>query len=253
MLANVTLDGIGITSVQADTTPTLGGNLILNTHNITGTGNINVTGTISNGTLTFNNSTITSGDSNLINFANNTSLVFKNSVKTAPFDIRSLTGSLANMSLFQFSGYATSLTSPGTPSLGDCIGGFSFNTYVPTAGQTLPTALVTCQTDGVINSTNANGKLVFLTVGGNGSQTFNYLTFDSYGRLAVGQQTAVATLDVAGTIRTSGYTVATLPAGTIGMMTYVTDALSPTYLGTLTGGGAVKCPVFYNGTAWVAH
>jgi len=54
------------------------------------------------------------------------------------------------------------------------------------------------------------------------------------------------------TLRTTGYTVATLPAGTIGMRAYVTDATLPTYLGALTGGGAVKCPVFYNGTAWVS-
>ena len=50
----------------------------------------------------------------------------------------------------------------------------------------------------------------------------------------------------------TGYTVATLPTGVVGMRAYVTDALLPTYLGTLTGGGAVKCPVFYNGTAWVS-
>lgn len=49
------------------------------------------------------------------------------------------------------------------------------------------------------------------------------------------------------------YTVATLPAGTVGMVAYVTDATAPTYLGALTGGGAVKCPVFYNGTAWVSQ
>lgn len=50
----------------------------------------------------------------------------------------------------------------------------------------------------------------------------------------------------------TGFTVATLPAGTIGMRTYVTDALAPTFLGVLVGGGAIKSPAFYNGTAWVA-
>lgn len=49
-----------------------------------------------------------------------------------------------------------------------------------------------------------------------------------------------------------GYTVATLPTGTIGQRAYVTDATTPTYNGALTGGGAVKVPVFYNGTAWVS-
>lgn len=55
------------------------------------------------------------------------------------------------------------------------------------------------------------------------------------------------------TVKTGGYTVATLPAGTVGMMAYVTDATAPTFLGALTGGGAVVCPVFYNGAAWVSH
>jgi hypothetical protein len=56
------------------------------------------------------------------------------------------------------------------------------------------------------------------------------------------------------TLRTdTAYTVATLPAaGTAGRRAYVTDALAPTFLGAMTGGGAVICPVFDNGTAWVA-
>jgi hypothetical protein len=54
------------------------------------------------------------------------------------------------------------------------------------------------------------------------------------------------------------YTVATLPAtAATGMVqgahAIVTDATAPTYLGALTGGGAVVCPVFYDGTAWVSH
>lgn len=49
------------------------------------------------------------------------------------------------------------------------------------------------------------------------------------------------------------YTVATLPTGQkSGTRAFVTDATSPTFLGTLTGGGAVFCPVFFNGTSWVA-
>ncbi len=46
LTANVTLDGIGITSVSEDTTPELGGDLSLNGNDITGTGNINITGTV---------------------------------------------------------------------------------------------------------------------------------------------------------------------------------------------------------------
>lgn len=55
------------------------------------------------------------------------------------------------------------------------------------------------------------------------------------------------------TIILKGYTVATLPAGTVGMTAYVTDALAPTFLATIVGGGAIVTPVFYNGTNWVGH
>lgn len=50
-----------------------------------------------------------------------------------------------------------------------------------------------------------------------------------------------------------GYTVATLPAGVTGQVAYVTDALAPSFLVTIVGGGAVTTPVFYNGTNWVAQ
>lgn len=53
----------------------------------------------------------------------------------------------------------------------------------------------------------------------------------------------------------TAYTVVTLPtcnAGAAGLRAYVTDATAPTFLGTLTGGGAVVTPVFCNATAWVA-
>lgn len=56
-----------------------------------------------------------------------------------------------------------------------------------------------------------------------------------------------------GTLQMAAYTVATLPtAGTAGRRAYVTDALAPAFLTALVGGGAVRCPAFDNGTAWVA-
>ena len=56
--ATVTLDGVGIASVSADTNPSLGGNLVLNTHNITGTGNINITGSVTGTSLNADTSVI---------------------------------------------------------------------------------------------------------------------------------------------------------------------------------------------------
>lgn len=51
------------------------------------------------------------------------------------------------------------------------------------------------------------------------------------------------------------YTVATLPTPDSGERAYasVSDALAPTYLGVLVGGGTINCPVYWNGTAWISH
>ncbi len=71
------------------------------------------------------------------------------------------------------------------------------------------------------------------------------------GTLPAGDATGGILID--GSIATGGFTVATLPTNVpTGSRAYVTDATAPTFLGTLTGGGAVVCPVFYNGSAWVA-
>jgi len=56
------------------------------------------------------------------------------------------------------------------------------------------------------------------------------------------------------TVKTGGYTVATLPvAPGTGARAYVTNQLTTCAVtgAALTGGGTVTCPVFYNGTAWV--
>ena len=66
-------------------------------------------------------------------------------------------------------------------------------------------------------------------------------------------ETATRRAKFSGVVQLKAYTVATLPAGSEGDIAYVTDATSPTYLGTLTGGGSVKVPVFYNGSAWVSY
>jgi hypothetical protein len=70
--------------------------------------------------------------------------------------------------------------------------------------------------------------------------------------VGIGTASPAVKLDVAGPIKTLGYTIATLPTGVVGMRAYVTNGqTSPTYLGAVSTTGAVTAPVFYNGTAWV--
>jgi hypothetical protein len=80
--------------------------------------------------------------------------------------------------------------------------------------------------------------------------TFSSDAFKSTGFSVDGSGNVVSRL-----VSTAGFTVATLPAaGTAGRRAFVTDqnAACPAVGGALTGGGAVKCPVFDNGTAWVS-
>jgi hypothetical protein len=46
-------------------------------------------------------------------------------------------------------------------------------------------------------------------------------------------------------------TVAGLPAGITGQRAFATDANAPAFLSAVAGGGAVVCPVFFNGSAWI--
>ena len=52
-------------------------------------------------------------------------------------------------------------------------------------------------------------------------------------------------------IRLKGYIVSNLPTGTTGDRAYVTDASSPSYGSTVSGGGAVTIPVFFDGSNWI--
>ena len=57
-----------------------------------------------------------------------------------------------------------------------------------------------------------------------------------------------------GTIKTTSYTVATLPTPAVGMRAQVTDsnvAAAGNFGATVAGGGANVVPVFYNGTNWI--
>jgi hypothetical protein len=92
-----------------------------------------------------------------------------------------------------------------------------------------------------------NGPMIFAT---NAAESAR---ITSGGEVLVGltSATGVALLQVSGAIRTTGFTVATLPAGTVGMRTYVTDALAPSFGVAVAGSGAVTIPVFYDGANWI--
>lgn len=93
-----------------------------------------------------------------------------------------------------------------------------------------------------------------LAMGTGGASTPALKPSGSIMQMRLRDDSAYAPLE-ANTIRTAtAYTVGTLPAaGSAGRRAYVTDqnAACPAVGAALTGGGAVVCPVFDNGSAWV--
>lgn len=89
----------------------------------------------------------------------------------------------------------------------------------------------------------SNGTIVLPNV--SGADTFAVLATN---------QTWTGTPQFNSNLRLTQQIVASLPtpaAGNIGMRATVSDASSPTFLATVSGGGSTVCPVFSNGTNWI--
>jgi hypothetical protein len=216
--ATVALDGIGLTEIVSDTTPQLGGNLDLNSFDITGPGDINIVGDItfigvlSNNTVTLNDGVITSIEGTGFDGGPGITLgeldadvahtfIFNQVDGNPAILVKTVSNTTENTAKINFEGFGSSFSQPTRLNAGDVIGGFSFSTYEPSGdGLTLPSLLIVGKTDpnGTVNSTVANGKLEILVAGGASTLAVNYLTFDSKGQLAVNQEDAQATLDVNG-------------------------------------------------------
>jgi hypothetical protein len=164
MQANVTLDGVGILSVGADTSPQLGGNLNLNTFTINGTGSINFTGNIQNtgnlitsgsvaggtvsataGNIVLNPTSITSTlafnaysadthvqtTSNLVPFGNaaTPATLYINSASDAGVYVKGFSTGPSTSATIKFAMSRGSQASPTPTQANDAIGGIVFNGY----------------------------------------------------------------------------------------------------------------------------
>lgn len=130
--------GTGIVSVQADANPSLGGNLNLNNRSITGTGNINITGTITatqfigadvqsdttpslGGTLELNNNNITGTGNISINGNVTGNKITVNTASSSTF------GGVSTASVFE--ARRGTLLSPTTVLTGDILSTITFTAY----------------------------------------------------------------------------------------------------------------------------
>ena len=90
-----------------------------------------------------------------------------------------------------------------------------------------------------------------MLVQGQSGQTGDVLRIVDSAAALLANISPVGDISATATIKTGIYTVATLPAGVAGKRCCVSDALSPTFLSIVAGGGTVFTPVIHNGTNWV--
>ena len=185
---------------------------------ITSAGALSISGNISSGSTSFSISS--NGDSS--------------------YSSSSTTRITANASASTFAVVNTGLTSLTGQSLtgSSAIGLFELSQTWNTSGS--PTAISLNITN---TASGASAKLLNLKVGG--TSMFNVDTS--------GNATTSGKVIAGGVVRLKSYTVATLPAGTVGDCAYCTDLLLPTYMAVATGGGTVVGKVFYDGTNWITQ
>ena len=189
---NVTASGIGITSVSSDTNPSLGGNLGLNSHNITGTGNINITGS---GTFSTTLSATTSLSSPIATFS--TQLNVDNITSISPTGVNvsgNVTTPLVVTGIGTFGANSGqvylpinaakgSIASPTTTAPGEYLGGVVIQGYTgsaPGAGYKAA-GLVAAGWDASATLTDANPKSTISLVCYGGGSTLRIANFNSQG------------------------------------------------------------------------
>jgi hypothetical protein len=139
---------------------------------------------------------------------------------------------------------------------GNGAGGFS-NVTVSTGLSFLAGILKIANTGATAGMYGSPSKTLELTVNAQGQLTgvlavdIGILASQIIDQLDLATQvTGILPTANGGTGTAGNYLVSTLPTPTLGKRAVVTDALAPVFLATVAGGGAVKCPVFADGTVW---
>lgn len=177
-----TVDQVGITSVSADPSPTLGANLNLGGKNITGTGNIDITGTL--GASAGLGRDLTLGGYNLTGtgLVNITGSVTANSITASAgngliqaFGVTSGTVSSSYIRLRTSRSGNTALLN------NDVIGDITFDAYTGTADK--KAVIIETSMASSITSQNFSSKLVIYTLNADGN--YRPFSFDQNGGLSL--------------------------------------------------------------------
>jgi hypothetical protein len=267
--------GSGIINVQADTNPSLGGNLNLNSRNITGTGNISIAGTIT--ATQFNGSVTSSGTITAPDIGSSTIRIVGNLIISTASTISGTGISSDNPVRFGDNTRPTTLWVNS---------GLDFGYFTGLTNGTFNSGLQFRISRGTLESpTTLIGGDATAFIQGNGYNGTNYVTtsaiglttdLDWNGTLGAGGQIpgafGVVVIDIDGgqkflsfnsrgvldapVSKTSVYSVAStpLPSATFagsGAKAFVSDATATTFATAYTGGGSNSVPVYSDGTIWL--
>jgi hypothetical protein len=256
--ASVSLDGVGLTDVSADTSPQLGGNLDLNLSDITGTGDINIIGSIeASGSITAADGevtgTLTAGGL-VVPVITAEGPTFSIGTTASPID--DFVVNLAeNFQIRQFlnegsSGYVSStlsrgsLTAPAAVQAGDGLGGFVMRAYTSSSNIGTVGALEFLVDDtAVIAGGNfVKSKAVISASSDTSSDLEDALVLDSDGTVTANAFEASKYFQMPVYADDTARSTA-IPAPAAGMMVFMTSGTVPT---------VTNKPVIYNGSAWEA-
>ena len=136
---------------------------------------------------------------------------------------------------------ASSCTAVGEEALKGITSGYSNTAIGKLAGATLTTGIeniiIGAETNTLASGDN-NSIVIGKSATGLGSNT-----------TVIGNSSTTQT-KLFGKLVTTTYTVATLPTGSAGSRSFVTDALAPSFGVAVAGGGAIGVPVYHDGTSW---
>lgn len=219
----VTGGGGGIASVSQDTAPTLGGNLTLNSHNIQGTGNINISGSITGTSLLTSNLSFTN---NVFSISSGSLYVQNNNQDMVQFRGVNTTGSVANTPQFNLFSSRGTVSSPTDNQAGDSVISLNFGGYHDSTYQQINSIVSLYDPSANMTSSTPNSNLALITQNNSGTYNTAYFSYNGVFGAPIFQTGSYTTTQIN-----------SIPSPQAGMMIFNSTA------GHFYG---------YNGTAWVA-
>jgi hypothetical protein len=227
--------------VSGDPSPSLGGNLLLNSRNIVGTGNINFTGNLTaTGTVTATTGLGANLSLNTFGITGTGSISY-GSTSLYPLLVSSITDGSPGTTWMTVQASKGTPDIPTTTAAGDALSGYQVRGYTGSTYKFAGGFYASWASGSTLADAQPASVLTFVCgAGGSGAQS---MTLDNTGVLtAPVQKTTV--YSVAGTALPSATT-----AGK-GARAFVSDATVATFASAYTGGGSNNVPVYSDGTVW---